>query len=192
MDALVNVHMNESEDHSLSEGPEEAAGHESMQLLPATRVRLHAAIDETFAELPEGANVEELRQRLNQKIEKILTEKDDGVVQEAIARMRERLAKPTRDAGLQSADLQFSDDVLAQLAEIDGNYRLRGERVRLAVLGALLEATDPQTPESLSQRTGYASGRMTYVIGSLNRVLLKETNWRINGRSTTGWTIERG
>ncbi len=184
--------MNASEGPSLPEGSEQAATHETIRLLPATRIRLHAAIDEAFAELDEGADVHELRQILNEKIEKILTETDDRVVLEAIARMRERLAHSTHVANLQSVDLQFSDDVLAQLVEIDGNYRLRGERVRLAVLGALLEATEPQTPESLSQRTGYASGRMANVIGSLNRVLRKETNWRINGRSTTGWTIERG
>ncbi len=156
----------------------------------ATRVKLHAAVDAAFDEMGEDKDVNVLRQKLNEKLEKVLLGQNDEVLQGAIDSVREQLMHPMK-AGSDLADLHFADDVLAKLVEISRQHRLPRERSTLAVLAALLEAIEPQTPETLSQRTGYAVGRMVGMIRSLNNIWLRETAWTITGKSTTGWRISR-
>lgn len=173
-------------------GTEGRVDDQTLHFPDATRVRLHTAVDEVFAEVGGKLDVNLLRQKLNEKIDAVLSTPDeDAVVQGPIATIREGLTKPTRHVEPQLADLHFPDEVYLKLAEIDGAHSLPRERSKLAVLAALLEATELQTPESLSQRTGYALGRMVGIIGSLNNVWLRETPWTISGKSTTGWKIGR-
>jgi hypothetical protein len=160
-----------------------------VQFPQATRVLIHRAIDMIFKENPD-ADVEKLRLLIGERIQQILSGESEENIQEIIRTVREILADVSSGtrAKLKMPPITFSDEVLMQLAEMQSRQRYKYEfdRPKLAILGALLEATEPQTLAMLHRRTGY-SGIIIPTIAAAKKI----PNWTIKGNSKNGWTIER-
>jgi hypothetical protein len=172
--------------------------------------KLHLTLDEALSKGP--TNVDELTQRLcdamKAALESFPKDEVDILLGHILTLLKKKLEPQTQPANSPKLELSFSNETLSAIAEIcfpdyqEKYYRIARSRRRkesfltpnrrtIAVLGALIETSEPLTPSALHKRTGYAEGSMLETIHTIKGILRDIKGWRIDGIGRTGWTIER-